>query len=321
MSDANAYDSKIMPRRTRCLGLRQLRRIAAILLAAWVLNSFLVPAVVPGDNGFFPGTALSQLAQVAFLFLTVEELRCAQSKLRYALKLLLWALAAGLFCLGVNLVFAPQHGVLLLSNFLYDLFYAAIAGLVLESLIRWKSVPKKERWASLALAAGVVLLSALLGILTDRLHGTSGFLGSEPMLHFLRRSVFPGLNVTVCPRAFLLLGAFWYAFEGRKARLIALACYALCGLPVLLLESSGNYWAWWLGSQLPMKLLGQHIADMVQIYALLAVPLLLSYRRDAAPQENAENPATRNAVLQAAVPVAMCCGFMLIQGAQALGWL
>ena len=75
MSDANAYDSKIMPCRTRCIGLRQLRRIAAILLAAWVINSFLVPAVVPGDNGFFPGTALSQLAQVAFLFLTVEELR------------------------------------------------------------------------------------------------------------------------------------------------------------------------------------------------------------------------------------------------------
>lgn len=321
MSDANAYDSKIMPRSARCIGLRQLRRIAAIQLAAWVLNSFLVPAVVPGDNGFFPGTALSQLAQVAFLFLTVEELRCAQSKLRYALKLLLWALAAGLFCLGVNLALAPQHGVFLLSNFLYDLFYASIAGLVLESLIRWKSVPKRERWAFLALAAGVVLLSALLGILTDRLHGTSGFLGSEPMLHFLRRSAFPGLNVMVCPRAFLLLGAFWYAFEGRKARLIALACYALCGLPVLLLESSGNYWAWLLGSQLPMKLLGQHIGDMVQLYALLAVPLLLSYRSDAAPQESAEKPAARSAVLQAAVPVAMCCCFMLIQGAQALGWL
>ena len=70
-----------------------------------------------------------------------------------------------------------------------------------------------------------------------------------------------------------------------------------------------------------MKLLGQHIADMVQIYALLAVPLLLSYRRDAAPQESTEKPAARSAVLQAAVPVAMCCGFMLIQGAQALGWL
>ena len=321
MSDANAYDSKIMPRSARCIGLRQLRWIAAILLAAWVLNSFLVPAVMPGDNGFFPGTALSQLAQVAFLFLTVEELRCAQSKLRYALKLLLWALAAGLFCLGVNLALAPQHGVFLLSNFLYDLFYASIAGLVLESLIRWKSVPKRERWVSLALAAGVVLLNALLGILTDRLHGTSGFLGSEPMLHFLRRSVFPGLNVTVCPGAFHLVGGVWFSVLCREARRISLALYAQCGRPGILLESSGNYWAWLLGSQLPKDVLGQHIGDMVQIYALLAVPLLLSYRRDAAPQESAEKPATRNAVLQAAVPVAMCCGFMLIQGVQALGWL
>ncbi len=307
-------------RHTRSIGLRHLRRIAAALLVAWVLNSFLVPAVMPGDNGFFLGTALSQLAQVVFLFLTVEELRQAENKLRYALRLLFCALAAGVLCLGVNLAFAPQHGVFLLHNFLYDLFYAAAAGLALESLIRWKSVPKKERWASLALFAGTVLLSALREMLTDHLHGTSGFLGSEAMLHFLRNSVFPSSNMTVCPRAFLLMGALWYAFGSRKAHLFTLVGYALCGFPVLLLQNSGNYWAWLLGCELPKRILGQHIG-VVQFYTLLAVPLLLLYRCDAGPQESMGNLVIRNAALQAAVPVAMCCGFMLIQGVQALGWL
>ena len=106
-------------------------------------------------------TALSWIAPTLLMFITVEELRLAENKVRYVMRLLVCAVLCGLVVLGTNLFFDSRFGAYWPANFLYDLFYAAVLGLALESLVRWNEISGKEKFIHLAMLFAVVVIVAL----------------------------------------------------------------------------------------------------------------------------------------------------------------
>ena len=305
------------------ISLDSLRLVAGIACIEWIVNSVFVPAFAPDDGGIPIFTALSMLAPTLLMFITVEELRRAENKLRYTLMLLTGAFLAGLFCFIVNLVLAPRYGAYTPRNFLYDLFYAVVIGLALESFVQHKKLSEKEKIIFPVLLFTVVLLSVLREGITNMIQAKldSGLVASyrmDSVLHFLRASVFPISRMTLYPRAFFLLGALWYVFDSRTTRLWLLAAYALSGIPINTFEYSQNYWLQWMFCELPKQILGPRIEDMIQIFTLLAVPLILLYRH-----EHDTSPSrcllSRSMVMQSIFPVVSCCGYMLFRGMQALG--
>jgi hypothetical protein len=308
------------------ISLHGLRVTAAIAIALWVVDRRF-STLLAGDSGGVPLlTALSWIAPTLLMFITVEELRLAENKVRYVMRLLVCAVLCGLVVLGTNLFFDSRFGAYWPANFLYDLFYAAVLGLVLESLVRWNEISGKEKFIHLAMLFAVVVIVALwqraLEMLHPKLYAGVRMFRADSVTNFLWNSVFPTAHRTEYQGAFIILGALWYVFGSRKTRLWALTAYALSGFLVSSFQFVQNDWAHWLGYTLPMGILGNRIEDARQVCALLAVPFLLLYYKHNENAEISERSLPHSApLLQTALPVASCCVYAFKRLAEIWGWI